>query len=330
MSVNIINRYIELTKKQINTYMKLVFGNMFNKDYNEQFIEKYINARYYNYYQTDINETFRKKILSSLKDTEETLSINNISDRELIQKMNVFFQYVLYFDEVVKCKDIKQKIERISKLRKKLLNKTSKTFEETLYKKITESNNAKAGFIDSLKSEDFYIKLTNYPRKIDVYRVNLKHNVEVPIEYSDFAIRKAFNSGIIKEDKLIVEYYLTEELILKDILKQKFNKQYIVEFSETLFKKSKKLKSLFNIINNPASLEQIILKIQYEDYLENKEKIHDLLREGYKFAVVLDKTLTISSKDIQTLDIFKYVILNKQLDSYEKIKNYKIQNIIEV
>ena len=181
-----------------------------------------------------------------------------------------------------------------------------------------------------MKSEDFYIKLTNYPRKIDVYRVNLKHNVEVPIEYSDFAIRKAFNSGIIKEDKLIVEYYLTEELILKDILKQKFNKQYIVEFSETLFKKSKKLKSLFNIINNPASLEQIILKIQYEDYLENKEKIHDLLREGYKFAVVLDKTLTISSKDIQTLDIFKYVILNKQLDSYEKIKNYKIQNIIEV
>lgn len=330
MSINIINGYIDLTKKQITAYMKLVFGSSLNKYYNDKYIEKYINARYYNYYETELNETFRKKIIKSLKDAEETLEINNISDRDLIQKMNTFFQYVLYFDNVVSCKDIKPKIKRIANLRKKLLNKKSNTFEKNLYDKMLEYSNKKEEYINNLNTEDFYIKTTNYPRRLNVYRVNLKHNVEIPIEYSDFAVNKAFNSGIIKEDKLIVEYYLVEAKILNDILKQKFYKQYVVEFSETLFKKAKKLKTLLNIINNPASLEQITLKIQYEDYTQNKEKIHDLLREGYKFAVVLDETLKVNDKDIQTLEIFKYAILNKQLKYYEQIKAYKLQNIIEI
>ena len=317
MSINIINGYIDLTKKQITAYMKLVFGSSLNKYYNDKYIEKYINARYYNYYETELNETFRKKIIKSLKDAEETLEINNISDRDLIQKMNTFFQYVLYFDNVVSCKDIKPKIKRIANLRKKLLNKKSNTFEKNLYDKMLEYSNKKEEYINNLNTEDFYIKTTNYPRRLNVYRVNLKHNVEIPIEYSDFAVNKAFNSGIIKEDKLIVEYYLVEAKILNDILKQKFYKQYVVEFSETLFKKAKKLKTLLNIINNPASLEQITLKIQYEDYTQNKEKIHDLLREGYKFAVVLDETLKVNDKDIQTLEIFKYAILNNKLEKKE-------------
>lgn len=330
MTVNIINKYTDLTRKQITTYMKLVFGSTFNKEYNDKFTEKYINARYYNYYIDDINETFRKRILNSLKDVEENLTINNISDRDLIQKMNMFFQYVLYFDDVINYKDMKQKIERIAKLRKKFLNKSSETFEKKLYEKMQEYKKQKEEFIENLDTEDFSVKTKNYPRRLNVYRVNLKHNVEIPIEYSEFAVNKAFNSGIIQEDKLIVEYYLIEAIILKDILKQKFDKQYIVEFTTTLLKKTKKLKSLLNIINNPASLEQIILKIKYEDYYENKEKIHNLIRDGYKFAVILDDTLKMEEKSIQTLDIFKYVILNKQLENYEQIKAYKIQNIIEI
>ena len=193
-----------------------------------------------------------------------------------------------------------------------------------------EYKEQKIKMLESLETDDFYIKTTNYPKRYNVYRVNLKHKVEIPLEYSDFAINKAFNSGIIQEDKLIVEYYLVETKILNDILKQKFSKQYIVEFSETVFKKAKKLKNLLTIINSPATQDKMILKIKYEDYLTNKEKIHDILRDGYKFAVILDDSFDVNSKNVQTLDIFKYVILNKQLESYEKIKEYKIQNVLEI
>ena len=330
MSVNIINKYTDITKKQVNTYMKLVFGNLYNKEYNDRFLDKYINTRYYNFYETDIKETFRARVLSELKDIEETLIINNISDRDLIQKMNSFFQYILYFDDVVKCKDIRKKIERIAKLREKLLRKNSKTFEIKLYEKMMEFKQQKEELLKSFETDDFYLKTSNYPKRYNVYRVNLKHNVEIPIEYSEFAINKAFNSGIIQEDKLIVEYYLVEVNILKDIIKQRFYKQYVVEFSETILKKSKKLKNLLNILNNPITQEKIILKIQYEDYLSHKEKIHDLLRDGYKIAVIIDDSFIINSKNIQTLDIFKFVIVNKQLEIYKKIKEYRIQNIIEI
>ena len=49
MTINIMNQYIELTKKQINSYMKLVFGNKFNKQYVDIYTDKYINIRYCNY-----------------------------------------------------------------------------------------------------------------------------------------------------------------------------------------------------------------------------------------------------------------------------------------
>ena len=330
MSVNLINKYTDITKKQMNTYMKLVFGNLFNKDYNDVYIQKYINARYYNENEAEVKETFRARILSELKDAEELLIIDHIDDRDLIQKMDVFFQYVLYFDDVVKYKDLKEKIARVTKLRKKLLNKTSEAFENNLYKKMMSFKEQKEQMLENIETEDFYIKTTNYPKRYNVYRVNLKHSVEIPLEYSEFAINKAFNSGIIQEDKLIVEYYLVEAKILKDILKQKFSKQYIVEFNETILKKAKKLKNLLNIINSPATQDKMILKIKYEDYLTHKEQIHDILRDGYRFAVVLDDSFVVTSKNIQTLDIFKYAILNKQIESYEKIKEYKIQNILEI
>lgn len=330
MAVNIINKYTDITRKQMNTYMKLVFGNLFNKEYNDIYIQKYINTRYYNYNEAEVKETLRARILSELKDTEESLAINNISDRDLIQKMDVFFQYVVYFDDIVKCKDIKKKIERVAKLRKRLLSKSSETFEKNLYEKMMDFKQQKEEMLKNFDTDDFYLKLTNYPKRYNVYRVNLKHNVEIPLEYSEFAINKAFNSGIIQEDKLIVEYYLVEAKILNDILKQKFSKQYILEFSETILKKSKKLKNLLNIINSPITQDKMIIKIQYEDYLTHKEQIHDLLRDGYKFAVILDASFVVNSRNVQTLDIFKYVILNKQLELYEKIKELKIQNILEI
>ena len=43
MSINIMNKYIEITKKQISTYLKLVFEKQYNKRYNDIYTEKYIN-----------------------------------------------------------------------------------------------------------------------------------------------------------------------------------------------------------------------------------------------------------------------------------------------
>ena len=333
MTINIMNEYIELTKKQINEYMRLVLGERLNQTYCDLFTERYINIRYFNYYENEFHETIRRKIIEHLKQVGEEIIINNINDRELIETLRVFFYYVLYFDNVVYYKDLKMKIAQIAKVKKRVFGDELYDFEEKLYQIIQDYKKQKDDLIKRFASDEFYIKLTNYPDKLKVYRVNLKYNnIKFPLEYSDFAINKAFQMGLVSEDKLVVEYYLVVLQILKDILKLNFKKKYVLEFADSLLKKPKKIKSILNIINNPAIQDKISLKIKYEEFSKNKEVVYDLMREGFKITIILDNSFEPNFKNIESLQMFEFVIINKNLKQYGEIISNKesISNIIEI
>lgn len=333
MTINIMEQYIELAKKQIEEYMKLVFEDDFNIEYCKLFTERYINIRYYNYYENEFIETIRKKILSHLKQVGEDIIINHINDRELIENMRVFFYYVLYFDNVVYYKDLKNKVKEIAKIKKRVSGYVSNEFEETLNKKMQEYINYKKEFIEKFSSDKFYIKITNYPDKQKIYRVNLKFkDIKFPLEYSEFAINKAFDVGLMAEDKLVVEYYLVALQILKDILKLNFKRKYVLEFADTLLKKPKKIKGILNIISSAAVQDKISLKIRYEQFIQNKEIIYELMRNGYKITIILDNSFEITLKNIQALEMFEFVIINRDLKKYDEIKQNVegLHNIIEI
>lgn len=333
MTINIMNEYIELTKKQINEYMRLVFGERFNQNYCDLFTERYISIRYFNYYENEFHETIRRKILEHLKKVGEEIIINNIDDRELIENMRVFFYYILYFDNVVYYKDLRQKIHQIGKVKQRAFKQEIYDFEEKLYQKMQQIMDEKDEIIKRFSSDKFYIKLTNYPDKLKVYRVNLKYNnIKFPLEYSDFAINKAFQMGLVNEDKLVVEYYLIALQILKDVLKLNFKKRYVLEFAETLLKKPKKIKSILNIIDNAAIQDKISLKIRYEQFLKNQETVFELMRQGYKITVILDNSFEANFKNIESLQMFEFVIINRNLKQYNEIMNNRenIHNIIEI
>ena len=330
MTINIMNEYIEITKKQISEYMKLVFENQFNSKYCDIFMERYINIRYFNYYDNEI-ETTRRKILDHLKQVGEEIIINNINDRENIELMRIFFYYVLYLDNVTYYSDLRKKINQIGNIKRKRMGQDLK--EEELYSKMMYYIKEKEDLINAFSSEEFFIKISKYPNKSNVFRVNLKyHNIKFPMEYSEFAINRAYQTGIINEDKLVVEYYLTVVQILKDIIKQNFKRKYIVEFAPTLFKKTKKIKSILNIIKNEIVQEKISLKIKYENFLENKQELYDLMREGYRITVILDNSFVPNFKDIESLQMFEFVIINQGLKYYEEVMQNKenLRNIIEI
>ena len=332
MTINLANKYIELTKKEISAYLKLVFGNKFIKKYSDIYIKKYIEIRYYNFYDYDTSRTLRKKILDNLRDLAEELCIDNIEDREIIDQMCIFFYYILYFDNVSRTKNIEQTIEKIYKLRKRVLEKEDEEFKEELYKLLKEYKKQKEKLLDKFNSNEFFIKFTNYPKKLNVYRVNLKFNIKFPLIYSEFAINKAFNVGLINEDKLLIEYYLVAGQVLKDVLRQNFTKEYVLEFTDKLLDKPNKLKNLLNIIENNAVKDKISIKIKYESFINYKEKIYDLMRNGYKITIILDNSFKPDYKSIESLETFKYVIVNKDLKKYKEIISYKkrIKNIIEI
>lgn len=333
MTINIMNEYIEITKKQISEYLKLIFCERFNQSYCDIFTERYINIRYFNYYENEFYETPRKKIVEHLKKVGEEIIINNIADRELIEQMRVFFYYVLYFDNVVYYKDLRKKIEQIAKVRKKALNWEVFDLEDKLYQKMQEYMEQKEKLVKKFSSDEFYIKLTNYPDKLKVCRVNLKfNNIKFPLEYSDFAINKAFQMGLVNEDKLVVEYYLVVLQILKDVLKLNFKRRYVLEFAETLLNKPKKIKSILNIIDNVAIQDKISLKIRYEQFLKNQETVFELMRQGYKITIILDNSFDATFKNIESLQMFEFVIINRNLKQYYEIINNResLKNLIEI
>jgi len=333
MTVNIMEQYIEITKKQIEDYMKLVLEEKFNKTYCDLFIERYINIRYYNYYENEMAETIRRKILSHLKQVSEDMIINNINDRELIENMRVLFYYVLYFDNVVYYKDLENKIMQIAKIRMRIYGKITENFEKNLFQTMQKYINDKRKLVEKFLSNEFYLKITNYPDKLKIYRVNLKFkNIKFPLEYSEFAINKAFQTGLMAEDKLVIEYYLVVLQILKDVLKLNFKRKYILEFADTLLKKPKKIKGILNIISSSAVQDKVSLKIKYEQFIQNKEIIYDLMRNGYKITIILDNSFDVTFKNIETLQMFEFVIISRDLKKYNEIKQEvkELHNIIEI
>lgn len=104
------------------------------------------------------------------------------------------------------------------------------------------------------------------------------------------------------------------------ILEGKFNTQYLVDFPMSLFDKTKKLEQALRIINDPAIQDKIKIKIKYRDFIIHRDEIYELMKGGYKFAVIIDDSFIISKEHIKKLTIFDYVLLSKKLEYFEEFQ----------
>ena len=130
--------------------------------------------------------------------------------------------------------------------------------------------------------------------------------------YSDYAIKKVLNSKEIREQNLFVTYSYVGVKILQDIIKGIFKKQYLVDYVLSLKDKPKKKKRLLNMIDNDITKEKLALKITYQDYLENKEEIYELTREGFHIALILDETFAFNEETKKLLKVFTFLITSHQ------------------
>lgn len=319
MSINVMQDYIKITEEEIISYLKLIFERAYNKKIALRYMDAYMNVRFYNFYQKDENLTFRKNFLNALKEEEARLIKQFPEKKRLIENMELFYYYILYFDKISYKTDIEEIINKLYKIRKKLLKKDNEDFKQNFYNTFKEYLAKKEEFFKKYETEEFFLKITDYEGAGNVHRVNLRYNIKIPMIYSNQAIENVFNSGIIGEDKLLVEYNLISMQVIQDILKGNFRRQYIIEFEASLFKKNRKLKSLLNIINNSAIQDNVNLKITYTEFLQNKEMIYELMRNGFKFAVVLDNSFEPEYANFERLNAFYYTIASKNLSYFDKV-----------
>lgn len=110
--------------------------------------------------------------------------------------------------------------------------------------------------------------------------------------------------------------------IINDIIEGKFNKKYLINYTPTLLKKKRKNAQILNIIADATIQEKLILKVTYEGFLKNKYEIYDLIKKGYRFAIIVENENDI---DNTNLNMFKFIIVagdNPKLEKYiSKLKN---------
>lgn len=330
MTINVMEEYIKITKEELIELMKIVFEKSYDKSIATRFIDCYIDIRFYNFYERDEQLSFRKNFLNALKEEENRLLKEFPEKRKVIENTGLINYYLLYFDKMSKRTNIKDNIEKLYKIRKKYLLKDNEDFKQTFYNTFLNFTKIKEDFIKKFETNKFFLKFTSYENIKNVYRVNIKYNIKFPSIYSVQAIDRAFNRGLIQEDKLFVEYYLLAIHVIEDIIKANFKKQNIVEFEVKLLKKQNKLKNLLNIINNPAIQDKVNLKITYSEFCNNKEEIYNLMRNGYRFAIILDETFTPDYINIEKLQVFNFIIASKELRYYEKIAAENLKNFITI
>lgn len=311
MEYNVINSYISFVSNKFLDFFKFILRNRYRKNICMIFVDKYIEVRYFNETNYPTEKDFINRINKELIDlTEKLADDDNIED---IKNIVALFGYIIYFDDICV---VNEEMELINSLVSddiiKIDNREGlKLFIKQWYLSLKEG---KELFNKTLYTKDFNLLEKRLYRKL--YSLELEHNVKISNLYSEYAIDRAYNTGTVGEDKLFITYILASNLVLNNASNLDFSRFYLVPFASTLFGKEKKCNRLFNVLNNQLAKKFISIRITYTDYLNNKDKIDDLISSGYSFGLELDSKYT---GNINELLLFPYILVYEDNPEYDMV-----------
>ena len=330
-----ITNVMETYKKYVGVFLKDFTKAFFQEQYSEkisnEYIGTYIESRYYNmgekkeryFYATVYNNLTAKRDYLKQEYAKKYLDI--------IEDILKMYQFIFYIDGLRTMPDITEFSDLICKRRIEVfkLNKV-KGLEKKFLKLIKGYIQFKENFLENYDCDNFELVIQKYTLIENTYKVELGYKFEFSYVYSQKVIDEVYNTGIVNEDKNMVAYMLLAVECIRDINNCNFDKKYLVDFANTLYDKKKKLNQTLRIINNIAIQDKIILKIQYKDFLEYKDDICELIGEGFKFAIILDDDFRVNMLELRKLDIFPYIIVQKEGKIFDKILDFenKINNIV--
>lgn len=316
--MNNIDKYIKFIKDYLTEYFKLIVKDKYKKIVYNEMLNTYIDIRYFNKYDKKYKQ-IEKNIEYYIQENLRTLIEE---DNKLVKNVNelyYFFWYLLYLDNTLEYDNLDKLIDKIIIDRKEKLDLNDDITKE-LKSLVKESEKKKNNFFNEYLSDIFNLELKSTNIK-NVYNVLLSYNIKFPKIYSSYSINRVFKSDIISEDMCFIEYNLISKIVLDNILNKEYLKEYLVDFPFIITSKKEKTNRLLNIITNDLIRENVIIKVTYEYYTKYKSFISDLIKDGVKFAVIIDDTFNYEESSIIWLNIFTYIITNKDdVTSFDKNK----------
>jgi len=302
MNYNIIMQYTDYITKSFLNYFKIIFKNKYKKELTLSFIELYINVRYYNETNYINIKDFTNRLNKEFIDLINTIGTDDNID--YLKNIVAAFGYLTYFDDL------------------------NYVYEEVDVIDALVGDNIVEIFNDTLNTKYFNLIEDRLYRKL--YSLSLTHDVKISNLYSEYAVDRAYNTGIINEDKLFITYILGSLLALNNAINLDFSKHYVLPFASSLFEKEKKFARLFNSINNPLAKRILSVRITYQDYMKHQSKINELINQGYVFGLELDDKYT---GNVTELLLFPYILVHEDSEEYEMLireKDHLKSRIIKI
>ena len=311
----IMEEYIKFTNNFFVEYYKTLLSNKYDKKIVSPFIEKYIKVRYYNNALYNNENVFVEKINKELHSIATDLLRDPTIDEDLVKNIYALFTYLLYLDDCYEYNNVNTLIKTLfedKNIKIEYQDDTKNKFKQL----VTNYTKQKEEFLNSFNNKDFKISETKVDKNI--YEAELIYNFEVNKLYSEYAINTAYNSEVVSENKLYLLILLLSKEILTCIQKMDYAKKYIVEIPTTLLQKPKKQKRFLRALDNEILKSRTSLKTTYQNYIENKDNINQLISSGYSISLVLDSTF---KEDINCLVLFDNIYVYKKESYYDTIMN---------
>ena len=325
MNYNIIMQYTDYITKSFLNYFKIIFKNKYKKELTLSFIELYINVRYYNETNYINIKDFTNRLNKEFIDLINTIGTDDNID--YLKNIVAAFGYLTYFDDL---NYVYEEVDVIDALVGDNIVKLedTKDLKAELKTWLSDFKKGKEIFNDTLNTKYFNLIEDRLYRKL--YSLSLTHDVKISNLYSEYAVDRAYNTGIINEDKLFITYILGSLLALNNAINLDFSKHYVLPFASSLFEKEKKFARLFNSINNPLAKRILSVRITYQDYMKHQSKINELINQGYVFGLELDDKYT---GNVTELLLFPYILVHEDSEEYEMLireKDHLKSRIIKI
>lgn len=325
--INVMNEYSSFSRKCITNYMKMIFGSKYDKKINDAFLDSYILVRYSNYLDEEsVKLSLQKKISKAFDNVQLSLKQEEF-DSGLVDKFRHFYSYVYGLDQLYLLETQKKAINDINDDRVRLLKVEEDNFITELNNLLRDDVKKRKIFLDSFDSDTFVVKYNNLT-KVDI-GVSVENNIKFPELYSEVSIKKVGEKDVVSEDIAIINYLQTSVRIINDIIECDFEKLYYVHLPSSFFDKKTKLSRVTSIIDDEFIQDRLRLVVTYSCFVRYKTYVMELMRQGFIFAIYLDKGFDYCSDNIEYLEAFDKILMEKGKYYYkDMINNGKIGNRI--
>ncbi len=322
---NIVENHIVKTQRRLKKYCNLILRSKYDRVVCDELIQTYIDARYYNFNVDNEIKMFYRRIYESLKIKATKIVKEDSTKKDATENTLMLFQYFFYFDFVRKNIEVSEVIKRIAEKRIKEFNLKSAQnddFEKIFNKLVKQDIKDVEKTLTAYDTDDFELDINRInPSNNNYYRVKLNYNFKFPELYSQESIEETFNTDLIAEDKLVVEYPMIAIKVLKDILDGNFSRMYIVDFSIDLLNKKQKTDQILKILDCQAVQDKVSFEITYQDFMDNRNQIYELIKKGFNFALKTNDSMPkIKQEELKIFNIFSCILVDENDINKNKYK----------